>query len=108
MDEMALLGRWRGGMASASAPFDLELLSVDTVDAADALARTIAKGLPGPVRWLRSADDLAPFMTSLGIDAGAALPVHALVDPSGALRCVRVGAIHDRDYGAVKALLTGG
>ncbi len=108
MDEMALLGRWREGMAAASAPFDLELLSVDTTDAAGPLGQTIAKGLPGPVRWLRSADDLAPFMTGLGVAAGAALPVHALVDPSGALRCVRVGAIHDRDYGAVKALLTGG
>lgn len=108
MEEMALLGRWRQGMASAAAPFDLELLSVDTVDAQAALAQTIAKGLPGPVRWLRSSDDLAPFMSSLGVAAEAALPVHALVDPSGALRCVRVGAIHDRDYGAVKALLTGG
>ena len=47
-------------------------------------------------------------MKKLGVDAGAALPVHALVDPAGALRCVRVGAIHDRDYGAVKALLAGG
>jgi hypothetical protein len=33
------------------------------------------------------------------------IPVHALVDASGWLRCVRVGAIHEQDYAAVKGLL---
>ncbi len=108
LDEMALLGRWRKGLSSAGTPLQLELLSVDQTEASDALAKTIRSGLPGPARWLRSAEDLEPFMKKLGVDAGAALPVHALVDPAGALRCVRVGAIHDRDYGAVKALLAGG
>lgn len=108
IDEMALLGRWRQGLKSAGTPIELELLSVDQTDSADALARVIGTGLPGPAKWLRSADDLDPFMASLGVAAGAALPVHALVDPAGSLRCVRVGAIHDRDYGAVKSLLAGG
>jgi hypothetical protein len=34
--------------------------------------------------------------------------VHALVDPTGALRCVRVGSIHEQDYGAARDLISGG
>ena len=108
LDEMALLGRWQKGLKTAGTPIELKLLSVDQTAAADALAKVIKDGLPGDASWLRADEDLEPFMKGLGVDAGAALPVHALVDPAGALRCVRVGAIHDRDYGAVKALLAGG
>ncbi len=108
IDEMALLGRWSKGLQTAGTPLHLELLSVDAPDAADALAKVIKMGLPGRTSWIKSPEDVEPFMKALGVDAGAALPVHALVDPTGALRCVRVGAIHDRDYGAVKALLAGG
>jgi hypothetical protein len=64
-----------------------------------------AKGLPGPIRWLRSEQDLAPLLDSLGVARDAMIPIHALVDASGWLRCVRVGAIHEQDYAAVKALV---
>jgi hypothetical protein len=31
-----------------------------------------------------------------------------LVDGKGKLRCVRVGAVHDEDYAAIKAIIAGG
>ncbi len=106
-DELPLLAKWRDALAREGRPFRLELLSADAPADGAALAKAIASGLPGPVTWLRGEDDLGPYLDSLGIDRNAALPIHALVDPRGQLRCVRVGAIHDRDYPVVKAMLAG-
>ncbi len=105
VEEMALLGRWRDGLSREGVPVAFELVSVDDADAAGALAGARAKGLPGAVRWLRSQDDLPPLLDALGVDRGAAIPIHALVDPAGRLRCVRVGAIHEQDWAAVKAIV---
>ena len=103
--EMGLLARWTEGLRREGRRIELDLLTVDAPEAEAALRRIVDKGLPGPVRWLRSPDDLGPFLDGLGVARDAALPIHALVDPAGLLRCVRVGAIHERDYGVVKALL---
>jgi len=103
--EMGLLASWRAALEREGRAVALDLLTVDAPEAEEALRRVLAKGLPGPVRWLRSPDDLGPFLDALGVDRSAALPIHALVDPAGMLRCVRVGAVHERDYGAVRALV---
>lgn len=105
-DEMALLGRWKDSLAREGSPFRLELLSADAPADGAALKTAIERGLPGPVSWIRSEEDLGPYLESLGVGRDAALPIHALVDPRGSLRCVRVGAIHDRDYPVVKGLLS--
>ena len=44
-------------------------------------------------------------MESLGIEKDTAIPVHALVDPQGNLRCVRVGAVGANDYGTIKSII---
>jgi hypothetical protein len=94
---------WFGGLHVG-----FELVSVDEDPAREQdLVAWGAKGLPGPIRWLRSEQDLAPLLDSLGVERGAMIPIHALVDASGWLRCVRVGAIHEQDYAAVKAVLGG-
>jgi thiol-disulfide isomerase/thioredoxin len=105
IEEMALLARWQDALAREGHPFRLELLSADDPADGEALAKAIDRGLPGSVSWLRGPDDLGPYLDALGVSRNAALPIHALVDPRGQLRCVRVGAIHDRDYGVVKRLL---
>ena len=106
-EEMGLLGRWHGASGGEGFPFTLQLLSIDVPDAEEALKAAAAKGLPGKIAWIRSEADFPPFLEALGVDKNAAIPIHALVDPEGMLRCVRVGAIHDRDYGTVKAILSG-
>jgi len=107
-EEMALLGRWREAAARDGAPFQLELLSVDAEAAAPALVKAIEQGLPGRVTWVRAEAEVEPFFERIGAGKDAAIPIQAIVDPQGQLRCVRVGAVHDRDYGAVRALLAGG
>jgi thiol-disulfide isomerase/thioredoxin len=107
MEEMGLLTRWRDAFAREGVPLAFDLVSVDAADAGETLQARIQSGLPGSVRWLRGQDDLGPFLDSLGVDRSAAIPIHALVDPQGMLRCVRVGAIHPEDYPTVKTLIGG-
>jgi thiol-disulfide isomerase/thioredoxin len=106
VEEMELLARWREGFSRDGTPVRFELVSVDAEEREEDLVERRAKGLPGRVRWLRSEPDLAPLLESLGVERDAMLPVHALVDASGWIRCVRVGAVHEQDYAAVKGFLT--
>jgi hypothetical protein len=106
---MGLLGRWREGLEKLGVEVSLELLSVDSLEAEVELRAWLARGLPGQLSWVRSPDDFPPWLEqSLGLDPDSAIPIHVLVDPAGRLRCARVGAVHAQDYGAVRALLTGG
>lgn len=105
VEEMGLLGRWRDGFSRDGVPVRFELLSIDEPEQEAALTAWQSKGLPGPIRWLRSGQDLGPLLDALGVERGAMIPIHALVDAAGWLRCVRVGAIHEQDYAAVKGLL---
>jgi thiol-disulfide isomerase/thioredoxin len=105
VEEMGLLNRWREAAEHEGLPLHFELLSIDESDAEPKLNAWKAKNLPGPILWLRSQDDLAPFLEGVGVDKGAAIPIHILVDPSGSVRCVRVGAIHEENWGAVKSVM---
>jgi thiol-disulfide isomerase/thioredoxin len=105
VEEMELLGRWREGFSRDGAAVAFELVCIDETDAEKELAAWRGRSLPGPIRWLRSERDLAPLLDALGVERDAMIPVHALVDAAGWLRCVRVGAIHEQDYAAVKALV---
>jgi len=104
-EEMPLLARWQQILARDGVGLELELWSVDADGAAlaDYLETT---AVPGRVRWLRSPADLPAALAALGADPTAGVPIHALVDRHGYLRCLRVGAVHVEDYGAVKTLLT--
>lgn len=108
VEEMALLGRWTDALDKEGRAIELELLTIDKPEDEGKLRDRMARGLPGQVRWLRGEDDFGPFLDSIGVDRSAAIPIHALVDPQGDLRCVRVGAISGQDYAAIKSILTGG
>ena len=107
IEEMGLLGRWTKALKSVDQGLKLVLLTIDDPSAGHALANRIDQGLPGPVSWLRSKADFPPFLDRIGLNPSAAIPIHALVDPKGQLRCVRVGAIHDVDFAAVKRIISG-
>ena len=105
VEEMGLLRRWQDALARDGTPVALELVSIDAEDRGTELAAWRSRGLPGRMGWLRSEGDLGPLLDSLGVARDAMIPVHALVDAAGWLRCVRVGAVHEQDYAAVKGLL---
>ncbi len=105
VQEMELLGRWRDGFSRDGVQVRFEFVSIDEPEREKDLLAWRSKGLPGPIRWLRSGKDLGPLLDSMGVARDAMIPIHALVDGSGWLRCIRVGAIHEQDYAAVKGLL---
>lgn len=108
VEEMGLMARWTRGLEKEGRPIDLQLLTIDKVDDQAKLAERMKKGVPGKVRWIREEADFGPFLDSIKVDRNAAIPIHALVDPAGKLRCVRVGAISGQDFAAVKAIIRGG
>lgn len=106
LKEMPLLGRWGETLRKEGIPVRFEFWSID--ESEDDLRGALSREIPGSVRWLRASGDLAPFLEELGVDKSSAIPVHALVDASGHLRCVRVGSVGEGAYGQVRALLAGG
>ncbi len=105
--EMGLLGRWAKGLNAGKTGLELELLTIDAPENAPALGDRIRAGLPGTVHWIRDEPEFGSFLDRLGVDRTAAIPIHALVDPTGHVRCVRVGAISALDFAAVKGIVTG-
>lgn len=106
VEEMGLLARWRDALRRDGAAVSFELLSIDTPDAEPELRKWRKRNLPGDIRWLRSEEDFGPWLDGLGVDRAAAIPIHVLVDPTGQLRCVRVGAVHEQDFGPIRALIS--
>lgn len=106
VEEMGVLNRWREAFTRDGVPVHFELLSIDDASAQPALEEWKAKNLPGPIEWIRSEEDFGPFLDALSVERTAAIPIHVLIDPKGMVRCVRVGAIHEQNYGAVKAFIS--
>ena len=106
VEEMGVLNRWRDAILREGLPLSFELLSVDDASAQSALEQWKEKNVPGPISWIRSEEDFGTFLDALAIDRNAAIPIHVLVDPKVMVRCVRVGAIHEQNYGSVRDLIT--
>lgn len=106
VEEMGLLARWKDSLKRDGVALNVEFWSVDESEA-DLTTWLKQHRLPGQVHWLRSVEDLPPALERIGADKASAIPIHALVDGHGNLRCLRVGSVHDEDYGAVKSILSG-
>ncbi len=108
IEEMPLLSRWQESLRKSGIPLELELWSIDDEENELLSALEKNRSMPGVVRWLRSSDDLPSLLQSMGVGSDSAIPIHALVDPNGRLRCVRVGSVGDDSYGAIKTIFEGG
>lgn len=106
VQEMPLLTAWAPRLADDDAPITIAFLSVDATAEAVTEFRVEHPDAPPSAR-LTDPEGLAALVSSLGLDAGATLPIHALVDPSGHLRCVRTGAVAERDYDTVREIIRG-
>lgn len=103
IEEMPMLGRWRDALVKQGHPFALELWTIDEDQAA--LDARLKQGVPAPVWHVAGAEPLGDFLETLGLDRGAVLPIHMLVDPSGQLRCVRAGSVRPADWGIIRKLV---
>ncbi|MCB9735871.1 MAG: TlpA family protein disulfide reductase [Deltaproteobacteria bacterium] len=106
LEEMPLLAKWAAALGGEGAPVAIELWSMD--EDQGKLAAWVRKNgatAAGPVRWVESTAALSATLTKLGLDPDASLPIHALVDGNGKLRCVRMGFVHANDYGTIRRII---
>jgi len=97
---MPLLSSWARGIREKGGALKVVFLSVD--DDERQLSRFMGsrgKGLTGEFFWVPEEAPRKVFYEALGIHDTPTLPVHALLDPSGRLRCVRVGSVTAADLG---------
>jgi thiol-disulfide isomerase/thioredoxin len=107
IEELPLLRAWQADLSNPVRSLDLLFLSVDADAAVLARARGANGALPAGPRVLDPAA-VEPWLAAMGLDGGASIPIHLLVDPRGKVRCIRVGAVSAPDRTAVAALLAGG
>jgi thiol-disulfide isomerase/thioredoxin len=105
-EELPLITRFQGELSAKGTPVSLELISVDLNNE---LIQKFGEAHPEAKQSLRVTDPsaLEPWLVSLGLDAGATLPVHIFVDPSNKVRCVRTGALNEPHLPLLKKLLSG-
>ena len=106
LEEMPVLRGWPARLSADGAAVTLSFLSVDATPEALATYRTANADAPESAR-LDDVGGLPALLTSLGLDAGATIPIHVLVDPSGHVRCARTGSIAERDYETLRAIVRG-
>lgn len=104
IEEVPLMRGWEERLAAEGSPVSVQHVSVDAT--ADDLANYRGKHADAPT-GPRVADQAAvtPWLTGLGLDEGAAIPIHLFVDPSQKIRCIRVGAVSAPDYSTVKKIV---
>ena len=106
VEEMPLITRLRNDLDKGGAKIDLVLLSVDQTKEAMAGFQTSHPEAKGSLR-LSDFKALEAWLPTVGLDAGATLPIHLFVDPNGKVRCARTGAVRDTDLPLLKKVISG-
>ncbi len=105
IEEMPMLLEWQRRLSERGNAVELIFLSVDeTSEVVDEFRRTHPRTPPS----LRLSDHeaLPGWITSLGMDQGATLPLQIFADPRGGMRCARSGAVNASHFDTVRQLVT--
>jgi thiol-disulfide isomerase/thioredoxin len=104
VEEIPLLTSWVARLRGEGSPVELVLLSADTSDEVVATFRAEHPDTPASLR-VASPEALRAWVASVGLDAGAGLPLHVFTDARGRVRCARSGAVSEEDYLRIRTLL---
>lgn len=107
VEEMPMLVQWQARLAKEGVNVALQFLSVDASAEDVTKWRGIHTNAPPSMRFAKSAD-LGPWLSSVGLDSSAVIPIHLFVDPDQKVRCVRMGAVGEPEYEVVKKVVSGG
>ncbi len=104
VEEMPLLAQWQQRFRADGLDVDMTFLSLDSSDEAVA---TFRREHPGTPESLRIADPSAApaWLTTLGLDEGAPIPIQVIVDANQRVKCVRSGAVAEHHYDSARATL---
>jgi thiol-disulfide isomerase/thioredoxin len=105
IEEIPRLLRWQTRLGGA---LRVSFLSLD--DDERQLRRMLEEQPAGGMRashWLREGAGRDAWLTALGIKTEPTLPVQILVNPRGEVHCIIEGAIEERDFERVAAIVRG-
>jgi thiol-disulfide isomerase/thioredoxin len=105
-EEMPRLLGWKKKLEAQGVSIDLDFVSLD--DDERQLTRFLEAQPKDGVRaslWLPEGDPRTTFLHAAGLKDTVELPVQAFFAPSGDLACVVQGAVDDRDWPAIVALV---
>lgn len=108
-EEMPMLARWDEALDAGTPGLDVYFLSVD--EDADLLGRfwqSHGDLATHPTARITELGAMEPWMARYGLPPSTAIPIHALVDPQGDVRCIRTGSVKEDDLKTVKTILAGG
>jgi thiol-disulfide isomerase/thioredoxin len=104
VEELGLLSKFAAGRTGAGKPLGLTLISVDA--SREAIERfALAHPEANPSLRARDPNAIEAWLPSVGLDAGATLPIHLFVDAEGRVRCARTGSIRETDLPRIEKLL---
>ncbi len=102
VNELPRLARWREQLGGK---YELAFISVDeNEEDLDAFRKAHPEAPASP--RLADPDKQGDWYVSLGLDAGAPVPIHIFVEPGGHVRCARAGGVREQDYAAIQKLLS--
>jgi thiol-disulfide isomerase/thioredoxin len=107
VEEMPMLVQWQARLAKEGVDVALQFLSVDA-KAEDVTKWRGSHPTAPPSMRLADFSTLGAWLTTVGLDASAVIPIHLFVDPDQKIRCVRMGSVSEPEYAAVKTVLSGG
>jgi len=93
-EEMPLLSSWAASVRKRGGALKVLFLSVDDDERQlSRFMKSAGKAIDGDFRWVRDEAARVGFYRALGTVDSPTLPIHALFDPKGRLRCVRIGSV---------------
>ena len=104
VEELPRLVDWREKMVADGIDFDLVLLSADGDTEVVADFRKQHGEVEGSLE-IEDAEQMGPWLTSIGLPESSVLPIHLFVDGSDKVRCVRMAGVGESDFAAVKQIL---
>lgn len=105
IEEMPRLVKWRKRLSDVGMS-ELVLVSVDESRETVESFREDHPKTPSSL-LISEPKAIKPWVTDLGLDEGAPLPIHVFVDAANRTRCLRAGGVGENEYRAVKRLVSG-
>lgn len=105
-EEMPRILAWQKKLGEKGVSLEIAFVSLD--DDERQLHRFVESQPAGGVRasyWLPEGEPRYAFLKEIGVSEKVALPVQALVAPSGQTTCVIEGAVEESDYPALASLV---
>lgn len=105
VEEMPMLVEWGARLREDGVTVEQVFLSADATDEAVSSFRREHPGSPESLR-VAEPNVIEPWVTTVGLDPGATLPLHVMADAEGRVRCARTGGLSEDHYDQVRSVLS--